>query len=195
VDRVVDRCGLLLLNQTMMTEVLPLWTVTRTDAPRFLLAVVFFLNTVIVVTLQVPASRGADTLEGSARVLRWAGVTTALSCPLLWLSGYASTVPAIALIVLAGVLLTAAELWQSAGAWGVTTLLPPPGRRGEYLGTFKLGTAAQGMAGPAALTWLAIGSGGWGWPATAGLFVAGSVVAGPVLRRAGEALTYRSSPV
>jgi hypothetical protein len=183
----------LLLNATLQTELLPLWTVTQTDAPRPVLSAVFFLNTILVVALQVVASRGADSLTGAGRVLRWSGIASAAAGPVLWLSGATSSVTTIALIVLAGILITAGELWQSAGAWAVTTLLPPPGRRGEYLGTFRLGQAAQSMAGPAALTWLAIGTGGWGWLIIAGLFVAGSLLVKPVIRAADQALTYRSS--
>jgi hypothetical protein len=181
-------CSVLLLNATLQTELLPLWTVTQTDAPRPVLSAVFFINTVLVVALQVRAARGTDT----ARLLRWGGLASAAALPALWLSGATSSVTTIALIVLAGVLITAGELWQSAGAWGVTTLLPPPGRRGEYLGAFKLGTAAQSMAGPALLTWLAIGTGGWGWLVIAGLFVVGSTLAKPAVD---HALTYRSSRV
>jgi hypothetical protein len=136
---------------------------------------------------QVRASRGAGTLAGSARVLRWAGLGNAAACPVLWLSGATSSVTTIVLLVVAAVLVTASELWQSAASWGVTTLLPPPGRRGEYLGAFKLGTAAQSMAGPAILTWLAIGTGGWGC-----LFLTGPVLAGPVIE---NALTHRSTQV
>jgi hypothetical protein len=64
---------------------------------------------------------------------------------------------------------------------GVSTELPPAERRGEYLGTFSLGYSAQSMAGPAALTWLAIGTGGWGWLVIAALLVLASLASRPLV--------------
>jgi MFS family permease len=174
-------CGLLMSFGTIFTEVIPLWAVTRTNAPRILLAVLFAVNTVVVVLLQVPAARGAETLRGAARALRWSGLAGAAACPLLWLTRATPRPVTVALLVLGVLLITACELWESAGQWGVSTELPPPQRRGEYLGTFKLGYSAQRLAGPAALTWLAIGTGGEGWLVIAGLFVASALAARPIV--------------
>jgi hypothetical protein len=186
-------CGVLLSYGTLMTEVIPLWLITRTNAPRVLLAVLFAVNTVMVVALQVLATRGTETLAGSARVLRRCGLVAALACPVVYLSGVTPVPVTVALLVLALVLITAAELWQSAGAWGVSTELAPAGRRGAYLGVFRLGPAAQSMVGPAALTWLAIGTGGWGWLLISALFVVAALAAGPVVAWAGR--TPREAPV
>jgi MFS family permease len=175
-------CGALLAVGTLETEVLPLWTITQTHAPRTTLAALFILNTTIVVLLQVPAARGGGTLPGAARALRRSGLITALACPILWWSGHVGPVLAVGLLVVSVGLVSGGELFQSTGSWGVTAILPPPGRRGEYLGAFGLGSAAQSMAGPAALTWLAIGTGGWGWLVIAALFVGSGLASAPVVR-------------
>jgi len=174
-------CGVLISYGTIFTEVVPLWAVTRTNAPRVLLAGLFITNTVLVVLLQVPASRGAETPAGAARLLRRAGLAAAVAGPVIWLTRATPRPVTIALLILAIVLITAAELWHSAGQWGLTTELPPPGRRGEYLGAFKLGNAVQDMVGPAALTGLAIGTGGWGWLVIAALFAGTALVARPIV--------------
>jgi MFS family permease len=171
---------------TVFTEVIPLWTVTRTNAPRVVLSAMFLVNTALVVLLQVPASRGAETLPGATRALRRGGFAVALACPVLYLTRAAPRPVTIALLVLAIGLVTACELWHSAGFWGLTTELPPPGRRGEYVGALRLGNELQAMVAPAALTALAIGTGGWGWLVIAGMFVAGALAAGPVVAWAGR---------
>ncbi|MFD0595023.1 hypothetical protein ACFQZ4_23805 [Catellatospora coxensis] len=88
------------------------------------------------------------------------------------------------LLVLATILLTMAELWQSAGAWTFMAELPPADRRGEYVGAFRMGGSAQSMIAPASLIALAVTSGGWGWFAIAGLFLGAALLIGPAARRA-----------
>ena len=53
--------GLLTAHQTLYLTVMPLWILTHTDAPKALIAGLVLLNTVLIVLLQVRASRGADT--------------------------------------------------------------------------------------------------------------------------------------
>lgn len=81
--------------------------------------------------------------------------------------------PAPAIVVAAGVLvvvlgLSLAEIAQSAAGWGLAYALAPEHAQGEYLGTFGLHLAVQGMLGPVLLGagivtswgaagWLAIG--------------------------------------
>jgi MFS family permease len=178
--------GLLLCQGTIFGEVMPLWVVTHTDAKHVMLAVLFITNTVLAVLLQVPASRGADTLPGIARLLRWAGYATAACCPVFLLTRWTSGAVTVALLMTGVILVTAGELWQSAGGWGLTTLLPPAGNRGAYLGAWSLGGQMQSMVGPAALTFLAIRTGGVGWLAIGALLLVASAIAKPIVTWAGR---------
>jgi hypothetical protein len=76
-----------------------------------------------------------------------------------------------------------AELWQSAGAWTLAAELPPPDRRGEYQGAFKMGGSVEGIVAPAALVFLAVTSGGWGSQQNAPQFIVTSLAVNPVVRR------------
>ncbi|GAB3950860.1 hypothetical protein GCM10027614_51940 [Micromonospora vulcania] len=58
--------GLLTAHQTLYLTVMPLWILTHTDAPKTVIAALVLLNTVLIVLLQVRASRGADTALGAA---------------------------------------------------------------------------------------------------------------------------------
>jgi hypothetical protein len=124
------------------------------------------LNTVLVVALQVRASRGAETVTGAARVLRRSGWALFAACLVFALSAQAP------LALVAGmVVLTVAELWQSAGAWGLSFALAPEDRQGEYLGAFAMGTRIYDSAGPALVTALTLGAGAFGWAALGVLFL------------------------
>jgi MFS family permease len=59
--------GLLMTYGAILTVGLPLWIVRRTNAPAWTIAGTFLASTLLVVTLQVRASRGTDTVHGAAR--------------------------------------------------------------------------------------------------------------------------------
>ncbi|MEU7866653.1 MFS transporter [Dactylosporangium sp. NPDC049140] len=178
----VALCSLLASHASLTTEVIPLWLTARTDAPRVMLAVLFAVNTAMCVALQVVASRGADTPAGIVRALRRGGLVCALACLPLALAGAATGGMTIALLLTGSALVTLGELWQSAGYWGLTTELPPPAARGEYVGAARMSFGLQSMLGPASLTFLAMHGDGPGWAAIAAAFVAGAVLTAPVMR-------------
>lgn len=169
------------LHGVIFSEILPLWTITRTDAPRPVLGAVFALNTVIAVALQVRATRGADSLTGSVRLMRRAAWSVALACPVIALSGMTHGWLTIAVIAGAVVLTTAAELWSSAAGWYFRMEVPPPDQRGAYAGAGGTIAGVNRMIAPAALTYLGVQTGGWGWWAIAGIFVVLSFLVAPVV--------------
>jgi len=73
-------------------------------------------------------------------------------------------------------------MWQSAGSWTLAAELPPPGRRGEYFGAFRMGNSAIEMVAPASLIALAVTTGGWGWLLIGGLFLVAGLAAVPLVR-------------
>ncbi|WP_307834472.1 MFS transporter [Paractinoplanes lichenicola] len=173
--------GVLWLNATLFGEVVPLWAITMTDAPKPLLGVLFAINTVMAVALQVRATRGADSLTGSTRLLRWAALASVAACPVVALSGATHGWATIALLAFAIVLLTATELWMSGAQWYLQTEIPPAEQRGAYLGASKSVGGVTKMLGPASLTFLAIHTGGWGWWLIAGIFVVAWAAARPIV--------------
>jgi MFS family permease len=173
--------AVLLIHGTISLEVVPLWMIVHTDAPRWMLAVLTLTNTLMATTLQVAMTRGSHTIAGGRRVMRLAGWIGAACCPIFWLTGTTAAWVTVALLVLATILVTMSELWQSAAAWTLMAELAPPDRRGEYSGMARLLGSAQGMIAPAALIALAVTTGGWGWLVIAGLFLGAATAAGPAV--------------
>jgi len=164
--------GLLMTYGAILTVGLPLWIVRRTHAPAWTVAGTFLVSTLLVVTLQVRASRGTDTVRGAARGVRRSGVLLLAACLVL-----ASTraLPAPAAIIVLGtgsVLLTLGEVLQQAGGWSLSYGLAPEDRQGEYLGAFAMGTRIYDSLGPILVTSLILGLGQFGW-ALLGLMYAG----------------------
>lgn len=174
--------GVLWLHSTVWAEILPLWAITMTDAPKPVLGALVGLNTVMAVLLQVRAARGADTLGGATRLLRLSAVAAAVACPIVAFTGRTHGWVTVAVLAVAVALLTGTELWVSAAQWYLQTEVPPPGQRGAYVGLSKSVGGLGKMIGPAGLTILAIQTGGWGWWVIAGIFLLCGVLCGPVIR-------------
>lgn len=173
--------GLLMYHAVILTEIIPLWVVTATDAPKPVLGAVFALNTVMVITLQVRAARGATSLPGTVRLLRAGAVTTAIACPVAALAGLTHGLWTVAALLLVIVLATATELWLSAALWYYQTDVPPAPSRGAYIGAARTVSEFANVFAPAGLTLLVIGTGGWGWWIVALLFLGCAVAARPVV--------------
>jgi hypothetical protein len=164
--------GLLMTYGAIFTVGLPLWIVRRTHAPAWTVAGTFMLSTLLVVTLQVRASRGLDTVPGAARGVRRSGALLLAGC-LVLASTRALPAPGAVLVLGAGsVLLTLGEVLQQAGGWSLSYGLAPEDRQGEYLGAFAMGTRIYDSLGPVLVASLILGLGQLGW-ALLGLMYAG----------------------
>jgi MFS family permease len=173
--------AVMFLNEVLFLSIVPLWAITRTDMPRPVLGALFALNTIMVVLLQVPATRNADSLRGSSKLLMRAGLVMAVACPVFALSGRTAGWATVAVLVLGVVLLTGTELWTAAAHMWLTTEVPPPGRRGLYIGAANLTYNTSRMVGPASLTFLAVSTGGWGWWVIAAIFALGALAVRPAI--------------
>ncbi|MBU2669022.1 MFS transporter [Actinoplanes bogorensis] len=178
--------AVMFFSEVLFSTVVPLWAITRTDAPKPVLGALFAMNTILAVLLQVPATRGAISMAGSARLSRWAALTTAAACLVFAGSGRTGGWVTIAVLALGVLLLTAAELWSSAAEFYFTTEVPPPDRRGIYLGAANTTIGISKFIGPAALTFLAVGTGGWGWWVIAAVFAATALLVHPVVTWVGR---------
>ncbi|MEH1097777.1 MFS transporter [Micromonospora sp. CPCC 205561] len=181
--RVVALSAPLALHASIILVALPLWIVTQTDAPPVLVPILLVSNTVLVVLLQVRASRGAETVLGAASVARRSGLWLAGGCLLAAVAGVLGSVSAALLICVAMLLLTVAELQQAASAWGLAHGLAPESSQAEYLGAFNLHGVAQNVFGPALLVAALGATGPWGWvivaavAAVAALLIPGAAAA------------------
>jgi MFS family permease len=187
--------GVLWFHGALFTEVIPLWAITHTDAPKPVLGALFALNTVMAVTLQVPATRGLTSLAGTAKLLRRGALAAAVAGPVVALTGRTNGWWTVGLLALAIVLITGTELWVSASQWFIQTDTLPAAQRGAYVGLGQTVGAAGRMVAPAGLTLLAISTGGWGWWIVAAIFVACGIAAGPVIGWVGRTSRVDVRPV
>ena len=79
---------------------------------------------------------------------------------------------------------TGAELFNSAGDWGLQAELSDPARRGEYQGVTQLGYTLGSVWAPAVYTFLAMEWGPAGWLVIAAIVLAAAVGIHPAARAA-----------
>ncbi|GII85770.1 MFS transporter [Sphaerisporangium siamense] len=179
---VAQVAGIARLGPTLAAVGLPVWLVTRTDAPRALAAWLYAINTLMVVLLQVRAARGADTVPGAARLQRWTFLGLAGACVVTGLASGAPPLLATAIMVVGMVVFTLGEIWGEGARWGLRYELAPDHAQGQYGGMFSTGDALAAIAGPTLVTVLPERFGLAGWIALAVIFLAGLAASGPVIR-------------
>ncbi|UUW91715.1 MFS transporter [Nocardioides sp. WV_118_6] len=181
--------GVLGTHQVLLNVVIPLWLVSETDAPRVLLAWLFGTNTVMAVLLQVAAARGITTVADSLRAQRRGAYFFVLSCGIVLVTHDTVGWVTILLVWIGHVTVTGAELFQSAGEWGLQAELSDPARRGEYQGVSQLGYTLGTVWAPAAYTFLAMEWGTPGWIVIATIVAVAAVAIHPAARAAERHLT------
>jgi hypothetical protein len=177
--------GILSIHRQILAVGLPLWIVTRSLAPSSTVSILVAINTILVVVLQVRLVRNTDEAAGAARVLHRSGwallaLTVVLALSTVRLPGRPWSM--IALLLAGTVALTFAEMWQAAGAWGLSLTLSPERARSRYLSVFNLGPSAQDVCGALLLTALVLPAGPAGWLVLGGILAAAGLLAPPVAR-------------
>lgn len=176
--------GVLATHQVLLNVVIPLWLVEETDAPRVLLAWLFGTNTVLAVLLQVAAARGVSDVRTSVRAERRGAFCFVLSCGIILLTHDTTGWLTIALVWVGHVTVTGAELFQSAGQWGIQAELSDPRQRGEYQGVANLGNTLGTVWAPAVYTYLAMTWGAAGWILIAAIISLAAVLIAPAAHAA-----------
>jgi hypothetical protein len=190
--------GLVCTHYGLFEVAMPLWIVTQTSAPKWLVGAVFTMNTVLVVLFQMRVSRDRDSAADGGRALRQAVALIALSTVAYAAAAYADqAVLAAFLIVAASTVYVFGEMLQATGSWALSYELTPDGRHGEYQGAFKTGSTGGTMLAPLVGV-LVIGPGnGMGWIG-AGVFLlaVGNAAALYVVRlaRTGRGASDATSP-
>ena len=155
----------------LQTVGLPLWIAGHTDAPAVMISGLLLLNTVLVALFQVRFSRGATSVAGAARTMTRACAVLALACGLYGAAAVGNVVLAIVLLVAAGAVHAAAELWGEAGSWTLSFDMADERTAGAYQGVSQMGHAVAMMVAPLLVTATAIAHGTAGWGVLAGVFL------------------------
>ncbi|MFJ8164250.1 MFS transporter [Streptomyces sp. NPDC096136] len=174
--------GIMAVQFKVLTVAVPLWLIAATEAPRWLISGTMLLNTVVVVTCQVRASRSIDTPAAGALAYRRSGFAFLVACVLISLT---QGIPgwAAAALLLAGVAVhTVGELWHAAAGFELSFALAPEEATGQYLGVFGLGAGLAEAVGPALIISLCITWGRPGWYVVGALFALTGLLAPVTVR-------------
>ncbi|MCB5910423.1 MFS transporter [Streptomyces pinistramenti] len=174
--------GVMAIQFKVLTVAIPLWLIAATTAPRWLVSGTMLINTVMVIALQVRASRHIDSPTRSAAAYRRAGVAFLVSCSLISLSAGIPAWAAATLLMTAVVIHTVGELWHSAAGFEASFALAPPHATGQYLGVFGLGAGLSEALGPGLLIALCITWGRPGWYVVGALFTLTGLTAPLIVR-------------
>lgn len=186
--------GVLAIQGQVQAIAIPLWLTGFTLAPRWILAASVVVNTVIVVILQVRASKKITSAHEGGHAMRRAGFMLLISCVIISVTGHLAEAEAAALILVAVIIQTVGELWYAAGGFELSFGLAPEHAQGQYLGVYGMGAGLANTFGPALLTALCIGWGIAGW-VTVGILFAAAGLLMPMAVRWAEATRTRSDHV
>ncbi|MFK0050137.1 MFS transporter [Streptomyces sp. NPDC090741] len=164
--------SVLLLNDSILFILVPLWMTERAGLPEGASSVVLAVNTVLTVVLQVYVARFAQGASKALRLLRWACAPLVLSCVLFAAADGGGLVVALVAVLLAVVALTVGENLHAVAAWELSYEMAPARSRPQYLSVFSMGMSAQLIVGPFLMTAYVLPAGPVGWLVVAGLFLA-----------------------
>lgn len=174
---------IMLLNMPVLSLILPLWIVQRTDAPHWMVATLLVLNTTSVVLFQVRIARQVNGLASATKVARRSGVVMLVACGVYACSALGGEPWIAGAVLVAGALLQVfGEMALASSSWEISFGLAPEGKQGQYQGFFGGGIAIARMLGPLLLTALILGWGTPGWLVLGGLFVVAGLAMTPAAR-------------
>ncbi|MGL4175622.1 MAG: MFS transporter [Dermatophilaceae bacterium] len=173
------------LQHNVLTVAIPLWfSATHSRLPTWLPAVLYALNTALVVVAQPRVGRLGRRAADGMRAFRTAAIGFATACVLFACIHYASPSAAVAIAALGVVGLTVGEIFSGVGQWSASITLAREEMRGRYLSVFSAAQALEDCLGPALVIALIGGIGGMGWLVLGALLTAAALVSGVVGGRA-----------
>lgn len=175
--------GILAMHVSVLFVAMPLWVVAGGDGPTWLVGALLTVNTILAVLLQVRLSQSSSTLDGTVQAARRSGWFLAAACALLMVSGVVGTVTFVGVLLAVTVLVTIAELLQSASSWGIAYAVAPEERIGDYQGVFGMSLSAQALIGPGLTVYLGVEHGPYGWLALGVIVLLAAILVGPAVRR------------
>jgi MFS family permease len=177
--------AIMLLNVPIIDLVLPFWVLSFTNAPSFMVPVVFALNTVGAIVFQAAIARRVTSAHAAIRTYRTAGVVLMLAFWAFALAGLTDVVwLACAFLILGACVQIVGEMMQLSAGWHVSYALAPANKHGQYQGVFLQGMTVAEILGPLLQT-VAISEGGaFGWFAFGAVFMIAGFCIAPLVRRA-----------
>lgn len=169
----------------LLELVVPLWIVRETDAPTWVAAGTYLVNTVACVLFTVRVAKGAEDLRGAARLQRSGGLWLGIGALSYAAAAYTGSwwLAAFVMLAAAGVHVFG-ELQQSAASFGIGFNLPPEHLQGQYQGVWSLGWGIMSLIGPTWLTYLVFQHGLIGWVVLAAQFVLAGLITPKLVERA-----------
>ncbi|SNT64670.1 Major Facilitator Superfamily protein [Asanoa hainanensis] len=155
------------LQYWVLIQALPVWIVLRTAAPRSMAALVLFVAAVTVAVTQIPATRSIDGPRTAARLLARSGPLFLVAWILMALASGPSAWVTVALLLVAVLVHSLAEVWQAAGTFELSFALARPEAQGQYQGVVGLGHGFVEAVAPVVVITLCIEGGKLGWVALA----------------------------
>ncbi|MFE1950172.1 MFS transporter [Streptomyces sp. NPDC059524] len=173
------------LQYQVVSLLLPIWLSAHTDAPRWTVAAVYAISSGVCVLLQSRLGSRVETPRQGGRAFRLAGLLFLVSCPLMALTADVPAWVAPVLAVLAVVIHSVGEVWESSAGFALGFGLAPEHAQGQYQGLFGIGFEAGQALAPIVLTGAVLALGQTGWLLLGVLFAALGL-AGPLVASWGE---------
>ncbi|WP_336053996.1 MFS transporter [Streptomyces sp. CA2R101] len=173
--RVTALYSALILSAILLGTGMALWITQQTDLPHWMVSTNYVLNTVLVVVFQARLARGSESPLTARRMMVAGGLLAAGGAAVASLTGRGDGWPPVALMLLAVVLMTGAEIYVMAGATSLALVHTPQEHRSTYLATFNLGFGVATVVGPSLIS-ISLDHDAAGWLAWA-VFLALAAVA------------------
>lgn len=151
------------LQYWVLVQALPVWIVLRTDAPRWMAAIVLFFEAALVAVTQVPATRSINGPRSAARLLAWSGPLFVVAWILMATASGPSAWIAITLIFVGVIVHSLAEVWQAAGVFELSFTLAKSEAQGQYQGVMGLGHGLAAAVAPIIVIAMCVNWGKPGW--------------------------------
>ncbi|WP_245718698.1 MFS transporter [Micromonospora rhizosphaerae] len=186
--------GIMSIHHQVLLFALPLWIVGHTGAPRWLVGAAALVNTVLVVLLQVRASRTVNDSASAGKAMRRSGVAFFVGmAAIAAAAGLPSWLALIGIVV--GIFVhTIGELWHTAGSLELRFSLAPAHAQGQYMGLFGFGAGLANVVAPTVLALFCITWGVPGWLLLGGVFVVAGLVTPYFVRWAERTRPYAEQP-
>jgi MFS family permease len=170
------------IHYAVLDVAIPLWVVDHTDAPRWTVAMLLIINTVVVALFQVRSSRGINDPTSAARATRTAGLLLMASMVLFAAASAGDVITAIALLAVGALVQVIGELLQSSGSFLLGFDLAADHAQGQYQGVWNTSFSISNMVAPTVLALLPLGLGVPGWIILGAWFAVIGVLFVPVVR-------------
>ncbi len=151
------------LQYPILPFVLPLWIISRTSVPHWAIAVLIPLNTILVVLLQMRATRRMNGLRSAAGFLAGGGAVMFVSFLLMAAVPSVPDVLGIATLFAAVTINALGEIFWAAGSYELSFGLAPPEALGQYLGLYSTSGGLGRAVSQALVTFLCLSLGFPGW--------------------------------